>query len=155
MARRTLPLTVESVDCRAVIWFTLSDGWKIWNTLGMSGPGAPDPIATTYFRSHSMTASLATELTYNDSRRFSTFKIFHVRTHPSSMPDWLAESDLLAESDIEPALWLSRSREEPWEHLHADGSEGRRHRQLPQGRALYRARIRTCRQRLDDDDLEH
>ena len=105
-----LPLTIESVDCKGkFIWFTLSDGWKIWNTLGMAGSWRTRPN-----RHHMLSFVLGGDnpaLTYNDSRRFGTFKVFH--DPDSSLLDAKLSKlgpDLLAESGVDAALWRSRLR---------------------------------------------
>lgn len=157
-----LPLTVESVDCKGkFIWFTLSDGWKIWNTLGMSGSWRTRPN-----RHHMLSFTFhdsivgGPELTYNDSRRFGTFKIFH-DPDASLLDAKLATlgPDLLAESDIEPALWLSRLRA----RNHRNVCDALMDQKVISGignylkaEALYRARIHPLATvgDLDDDDLE-
>lgn len=152
-----LPLTVESVDCKGkFIWFTLSDGWKIWNTLGMAGSWRTSP------NRHHMLSFVFPDirLAYNDSRRFGTFKVFH-DPDGSILDAKLATlgPDLLAESDIEPALWLSRLRA----RNHRNVCEVLMDQKVVAGignylkaEALYRARINPHANISDltDDDLE-
>ena len=154
-----LPLTIQSVDCKGkFIWFTLSDGWTIWNTLGMAGSWR-----TTPGRHHMLTFVLddsGPDLTYNDSRRFGTFKVFH-DPDGSVLDAKLATlgPDLLAGGGVDAALWLSRLRA----RNHRNVCEVLMDQKVVSGignylkaEALYRARINPHATvgDLDDDDLE-
>ncbi len=153
-----LPLTIESVNCKGkFIWFELSDGWTIWNTLGMAGSWRTEPG-----RHHMLTFVLDdhTHLAYNDSRRFGTFKMFH-DPDASLLEAKLAKlgPDLLADPGIDAALWRSRLRARD----HRNVCEALMDQKVVSGignylkaEALYRARIHPLARvgDLTDDDLE-
>jgi len=155
-----LPLTIESVDCKGkFIWFTLSDGWTIWNTLGMTGSWRVYPT-----RHHMLTLVLGgspvTDLSYNDSRRFGTFKMLH-DPDGSLLDAKLATlgPDLLADPGVDAALWLSRLRARD----HRNVCDALMDQRVIAGignylkaEALYRARINPHANvgDLSDDDLE-
>jgi len=156
-----LPLTIESVDCKGkFIWFTLSDGWTIWNTLGMAGTWRTEPD-----RHHMLSFVLddhgrSRELVYKEARRFGTFKVFH--DPDGSLLDAKLSTlgpDLLAGDGVDAALWRSRFRARD----HRNICEALMDQKVVSGignylkaEALYRARIHPLAKvgDLDDDQLD-
>ena len=48
-----LPLQIESVQCKGkFIYFTLENGWTVWNTLGMSGTWRKNKVKHTMLTFH-------------------------------------------------------------------------------------------------------
>jgi formamidopyrimidine-DNA glycosylase len=66
-----LPLQIESVQCKGkFIYFTLENGWTVWNTLGMSGTWRKNKVKHTMLTFHTS----AGKMHYKDMRRFGTFR---------------------------------------------------------------------------------
>lgn len=69
------PVKIESVDCKGkFIFMVLSNGWSIWNTLGMTGAWSHSrnqhtAVTLTYLRDGE-----CRNLFFNDIRRFGTIK---------------------------------------------------------------------------------
>lgn len=67
-----LPLKIININCKGkFIWFELENGWKIWNTLGMSGGWKN--IKTKHGHL-TLKFSKDKELYFDDYRNFGTFK---------------------------------------------------------------------------------
>mgnify|MGYP001194917232 CR=1 FL=1 len=66
-----LPLQIESVQCKGkFIYFTLENGWTVWNTLGMSGTWRKNKVKHTMLTFHTSKGKMH----YKDMRRFGTFR---------------------------------------------------------------------------------
>lgn len=100
------PLLIDSVSAKGkFIYFTLGQGWYIFNSLGMTGTWSVDPVSTRIKHGH-VRFHLDDEsvLTFIDSRNFGTLKFVNGRTELCRKLDNLGWDPL--RDDVIPDRWL-------------------------------------------------
>ena len=75
---KLLPAKINSVNCKGkFIWFEFDNGWKIWNTLGMTGGWKDVKTKYSHLTLNFTKNSVNNEIYFDDYRNFGTFKFLN------------------------------------------------------------------------------